>query len=42
MGGFVVEQKGFKVSPVLDREPVWLDENGGDVVGGFGSGNDDV
>ena len=22
VGGFVGEQKGFKVSPVLDREPV--------------------
>ena len=42
VGGFVGEQKGFKVSPVLDREPVWLDENGGDVVGLVGAGNDDV
>ena len=42
VGGFVGEQKGFKVNPVLDREPVWLDENGGDVVGWIGAGNDDV
>lgn len=38
MEGFVGEQKVFVVDPVLNREPVSLDENGGDVVGG--SGND--
>ena len=37
--GFVGEQKVFEINPVLNREPVKLDENGGHLVGGHDKPN---
>ena len=40
MEGFVCSLEVFVLNPVLYREPVQMDEDGGDVVRGFGAGDD--